>query len=402
MDQLVPKFKKAGMFSKLDIKDAFHQIELKEESRNITTFITSRGLYRYKRLMFGISCAPEHFQKTLERILLPCDGVVNFIDDIIVYGVNDVEHNTRLKKVLDVLTQNDILLNRNKCVFNVKTIQFLGHELSASGIKPLDKYVKVVEDFREPTTIEEVQSFLGLINYVNKWIPDMSTKSEPIRRLLTLKLDNGKQFVSTEFKSFCDEMGIKIYNTTPYSPQQNGEVERQNRDILKRIKISQSEKSDWYKDLLLYLTMYSTPHSTTGKTPSELFFGRLFRDKIPCIAGIENQFDLEVRDHDKIMKEKGKIIADRKRKAEVTDIGIGEKLYVKNMVKENKLTTEFNPVPHTVLSSKRNECNVRNDETGREFRRNVIHLKRVEGNWKVCESKDDTLSTDNEELMIPE
>lgn len=188
MDQLLPKFKKARVFSKLDIKDAFHQVEISEDSRDITTFITGKGLYRYKRLMFGISCAPEHFQKILERILLPCDGVVNFIDDIVVYGESNSEHDARLNKVLVLLKENNILLNQNKCVFNVKSIKFLGHELSVDGIKPLASYVKVVENFREPSSIEEVQSFLGLINYVNKWIPNMATKSEPLRRLLTLKL----------------------------------------------------------------------------------------------------------------------------------------------------------------------------------------------------------------------
>lgn len=104
----------------------------------------------------------------------------------------------------------------------------------------------------------------------------------------SITADNGKQFTSEEFKAFAQELGIKIFNTIPYWPQQNGEVERQNRDILKRLKISQSQKSDWRNDLLQYLMMYnSTPHSTTGKSPSELFYGRQFRDKIPSAIDIE-------------------------------------------------------------------------------------------------------------------
>lgn len=69
MDNLLPKIKKAQYFSKLDIKNAFHRVEIHPNSRHLTTFITSKGLYRYKRLMFGITCAPELFQKMLERIL---------------------------------------------------------------------------------------------------------------------------------------------------------------------------------------------------------------------------------------------------------------------------------------------------------------------------------------------
>lgn len=81
MTQFLPKLIKLCIFSKLDIKDAFHQVEIKEDCRDITTFKISKGLFRYKRLMFGISGAPEHFQKIMERMLLPCKGVVNFIDE---------------------------------------------------------------------------------------------------------------------------------------------------------------------------------------------------------------------------------------------------------------------------------------------------------------------------------
>lgn len=770
MAQLIPKFRKATLFSKLDIREAFHQVEISEDSRNITTFITGKGLFRYKRLMFGISCAPEHFQKILERMLLPCEGVINFIDDIIVFGSDEHEHNTRLQNVLEVLKQNNVLLNEEKCIYKTDRIEFIGHELTPGGIKPLDKYIKGIEDFREPKTIEEIQSFLGLINFIGKWIPNLATLTEPLRELLRLKLhkntditkywkqeqnksflelkkslgsiktlgyfdicdqtqviadaspfglgavliqcdskgprviaygnktlsdvekrycqtekealaivwavehfrmylyglkefdlitdhkplevifgtrskpcprierwvlrlqsynykikyqsgklniadpfsrlcpqvnsnsfdeefhinqivqfarpvavsfqaikdasqidsefqmvkkgimhgewdnkvnhykifdtelwlhdevllrgnklviplklrqqvleaaheghpgivamkgrlrtkvwwpridkdvetmvkscksctlvsgpnppmpmkrrilpsqawvdvaadflgplpsgdylfvvvdyysrykeirpmksitsqdtvdvliemfsrlgipvsitvDNGRQFTSEVFKTFCHELNIHIFNTIPYWPQQNGEVERQNRDIVKRLKISQNLKSNWKKDLLYYLMMYnSTPHSTTGKSPSELFFNRTFRDKIPYLLDIEHmQTDLEVRDKDAEMKEKGKIEGDRKRNAQEDYLDVGEKVYVKNMIKENKLTSNFNPTPHTVTSANGSDINIRNDITGHEYKRNIVHLKRVEGEWRVLNKEGEDKSQD--------
>lgn len=123
---------------------------------------------------------------------------------------------------------------------------------------------------------------------------------------LTITADNGRQFVSEEFKTFCTELGIKIFHTIPYSPQQNDEVERQNRDILKRLRISQGLKSDWQKNLLEYLMMYNiTPHSTMGRTPSDYFYGK-FRDKISSLnVGVASN-DSEVRHHDKKMKYKRK------------------------------------------------------------------------------------------------
>lgn len=168
MNEMLPNFRQAKYFSRLDIKNAFHQVEIDPDSRYITTFSTNKGLFRYKRLMFGISCAPEIFQKVLERMLLGCEGTANFIDDIIVYGPDELVHDKRLHKILEVLKENDVLLNKRKCIYKTKKVEFLGHELSEEGVKPLEKYMKVIQTSRRPTTIGEVQSFLGLVNFVGK------------------------------------------------------------------------------------------------------------------------------------------------------------------------------------------------------------------------------------------
>ncbi|KAL7291197.1 hypothetical protein TKK_0015038 [Trichogramma kaykai] len=209
MSKLLPSLRGAKYFSRLDIKDAFHQIEIHKDSRNITTFSTSKGLYRYKRLMFGITCAPEIFQKILEKILLKCDGSINFIDDILVFGADSNEHDKRLEKVQEVLQKNGIQLNRTKCLYRVKKIQFLGHELSENGVKPLSKYIDSVVTTQMPTTIEEVQSFLGLINFVGKWIPNLATLTEPFRELLRLKLNKSVK-IQRYITNKHDEALIKI------------------------------------------------------------------------------------------------------------------------------------------------------------------------------------------------
>ena len=120
MGDFLPHFVGGKYFSKLDVRNAFHQVEISPKSRNITTFITRRGLFRYKRLMFGISCAPEIFQKLMDQILAGCDGCMVFIDDIICYGMTEEQHDQRLTKVLKTLKQWNITLNKEKCVFKVK------------------------------------------------------------------------------------------------------------------------------------------------------------------------------------------------------------------------------------------------------------------------------------------
>ncbi|XP_055604197.1 uncharacterized protein K02A2.6-like [Uranotaenia lowii] len=179
-EDFLPHLAKAKFFSRLDVKNAFHQVEISERSRDITTFITRKGLFRYTRLMFGINCAPELFQKTMEQVLSGCEGCLVFIDDIIV-------HNMRLKKVLQRLREWNVVLNETKCIYGVSEMRVLGHILSAEGIKPDEDKLESIRRFREPKSGEEVRSFLGLVNYISKFIPDVATLTFPLRQLTVQK-----------------------------------------------------------------------------------------------------------------------------------------------------------------------------------------------------------------------
>lgn len=703
-------------------------MEISPESREITTFMTRKGLFRYTRLMFGITCAPEIFQKLLEQILCGLEGVINFIDDIVVFGPTKEVHDIRLRKVLDRLRDFAIILNKDKCKFGVTEVDFYGHNLSAAGIRPLHNKIEAVQEFRTPVDMEEVRSFLGLANYVAKFIPNLATISEPLRRLtkkdvifewgheqqnafdqlknsltsdlvlgyydvkcrtqvvadaspfglgavliqfqngdgriisyasrsltspemnyahtekealalvwaverfhyflfgrrfelvtdhkalkvlfgpkskpctrierwvlrlmsykfqviykpgktniadplsrllrkvseqsgtsdgteeyiqwivsyaepkaitigeieecstndeeinavksaltngnwtekasafkvfgtefcfmgnillrgtriviplalqqqalqlaheghpgmsvmkrrlrsktwwpkmdthveefvkkcrgcilvstpnapeplsrtklpsapwehlaidflgplpsghyllitvdyysryievdvmkkidsgesikrlekifarfglpISVTADNGRQLVSEEFKRYCRTNNIKLITTIPYWPQQNGEVERQNRSLLKRLSICQSEKGNWQEDLQKYLLMYrSTPHSITLKSPAELMFNRNIRDKLPSIE-TDVGADSELRDRDAEMKWKGKEYADRKRHSKTNDIEKGDEVVVKRQIMTNKLATTFEPTVYKVAKRSGSEITV--------------------------------------------
>lgn len=181
------------------------------------------------------------------------------------------------------------------------------------GPLPSGDYILVVVDYY--TRYKEVKTCRTITS--SEIIAVLKDIFSRLGNPVSLTSDNGRQFSSEDFKSFCAERNIRLYNTVPYWPQQNGEVERQNRDILKRLKISQVEKKNWKEALREYMVMYnSTPHTVTGKTPAELFFRRQFRDKLPMIQDMTHlSEDLEMRDRDKELKEKGKEYADRKRRA---------------------------------------------------------------------------------------
>ena len=183
VDEVLYKMNGGKVFSKLDMKYGYHQIELDEESKGITTFTTHKGLYRYKRLMFGINAAPEMYQNVVSQVLSGCAGVANISDDIVVYGRTKDEHDQRLDKVLETLTKKNLTLNKEKCAFGMDQITFMGHTLSSRGIQPTEDRVRALREAGKPTSSAEVRSFLGLVNFSARYIANLATVAEPLRRL---------------------------------------------------------------------------------------------------------------------------------------------------------------------------------------------------------------------------
>ena len=181
VDEILHNLNGSTVFSKLDIKWAFHQVELSEASRPITTFATHKGLFRYKRLMFGVSCAPEMYQRVIQQVLEGCDGVRNIHDDIIVHGQTTEGHDKQLAEAMEGIQSRGLTLNKEKCKFHMSELEVVGHLLSARGIGP--SQAKVVTEARQPESAAEVRSFLGLVNFCARFIPDLATVSEPLRRL---------------------------------------------------------------------------------------------------------------------------------------------------------------------------------------------------------------------------
>eukprot|EP00794_Sanderia_malayensis_P000736 gene736-biopygen16 len=173
----------AKFFSKLDLSQAYHQLELHPDSRYITTFSTHLGLYRYKRLNFGTNASAELFQHTLQQHLHGMAGVQNIADDIIVFGRTRQEHDHALDNCLKRLTEKGLTLNKSKCRFLNTELEFFGQIFSEQGTRPDPRRVQDVLDAAVPQTVSELRSFLGMVNYSSKYIANFATIATPLREL---------------------------------------------------------------------------------------------------------------------------------------------------------------------------------------------------------------------------
>ncbi|XP_065224410.1 uncharacterized protein K02A2.6-like [Planococcus citri] len=218
MDDLAPLLAEATVFSKVDLIRAYHQAELDEESREITTFITHLGLFRYKRLMFGLTCAPEMFQRILEGVLSGLIGVFNFIDDIFVFGKTQEEHDLNLRNLLHRLEEHGLTINPKKCQFRMNEVTFLGHIIKPGVIQPGFDKVASIKEFRSPETPEELRSFIGLVSYVGKFIPHLSTELDLLQRTARespFKWDAADEQAFVHIQSLLsDETHLSLFDPT--------------------------------------------------------------------------------------------------------------------------------------------------------------------------------------------
>ncbi|XP_044747447.1 uncharacterized protein K02A2.6-like [Coccinella septempunctata] len=171
-------------FSKLDLSDAYQQIGLDESSKELTTIVTHKGLYRYNRLTYGIASAPAKFQKIMESLFTGLEGVVVFLDDVLITGKDDNEHLERLRVVLTILKNSGLKVSRPKCKFFQDSIEYLGYIIDKEGLHTSESKTVAIKNAEAPTNVSELKSFLGMVNYYGRFIPNLSTILHPLYELL--------------------------------------------------------------------------------------------------------------------------------------------------------------------------------------------------------------------------
>lgn len=184
LEDVTHKLTGAKFFSILDARSGYWAIKLSEESSLLTTFNTIFGRYRFLRLPFGIVSAQDEFQRRIDETYEGLDGVAGIVDDIIVFGKTKEEHDRNLRAMLNRTRQRGLKLNPEKCHICVTEVSFFGHKLTAEGLKPDPHKVKAVRDMKPPENAAELETILGMVNYLARFAPNLAEMSAPLRQLL--------------------------------------------------------------------------------------------------------------------------------------------------------------------------------------------------------------------------
>jgi hypothetical protein len=200
IDILFDQLAGAQVFSKIDLRSGYHQIKIRPEDIPKTTFTTRYDLFEYLVMSFGLTNVPAHFMYLMNYVFRSefDKFVMVFIDDILIYSRSMEEHEEHLRIVLQRLRDHQLYAKFSKCEFWIKEVPFLNHVVSPEGITVDPDKVKEVLEWKPPTTVSEVRSFLGLADYYRWFIPNFSKIVKPITELLK----KGNKYL---WSKACDE-----------------------------------------------------------------------------------------------------------------------------------------------------------------------------------------------------
>ncbi|WVZ49546.1 hypothetical protein U9M48_000893 [Paspalum notatum var. saurae] len=271
IDILFDQLDGAKVFSKIDLRSGYYQIKIRGEDIPKTAFSTRYGLYEYLVMSFGLTNAPAFFMYMMNSVFMnELDKfVVVFIDDILIYSKSEEEHKEHLRIVLNRLREHKLYAKFSKCAFWLKEVSFFGHILSEEGVAVDPSKVKDVLNWKQPETVTEIRSFLGLVGYYRRFIKDFSKTAKPMTSLTKKECEGQLQTT----------LGTKLIRSSAYHPQTSGQVERVNQileDMLRACALTYSTK--WDECLPLAEFAYNNSYQKSLEmAPFEALYGRRCR-----------------------------------------------------------------------------------------------------------------------------
>ncbi|KAK2719301.1 hypothetical protein QYM36_004948 [Artemia franciscana] len=182
-DEAIQKHEGAKFFTKLDARHGYWSLVLDEESSELTTFATPFGRFKFRRMPFGLISAQDEFQRRMEEAFEGVPGFSVIVDDIIISGKSETEHDVNTRAALTRARERTVKLNKAKCILKSESIPYFGHVISKDGIHPDPNKVNALKEMPRPRNREELQTLLGMLNYLSRYIPNLSSQNEPLRTL---------------------------------------------------------------------------------------------------------------------------------------------------------------------------------------------------------------------------
>ena len=184
LEEALAEIPNAKYFSKLDAQSGYWQLKLDDKSSYLTTFNTPHGRYRFKRLPFGLVCAQDYFQMKMDQIFEGIQGVTPLVDDVLIAGSTQEEHDKTLMKALERARERNLKLNPEKLTVGVQQVDYFGHLVTSEGLKPDPTKVNAIVNMPAPTDKKELSTILGMITYLSKFSPSLSETTKPMRDIL--------------------------------------------------------------------------------------------------------------------------------------------------------------------------------------------------------------------------
>ena len=183
---MIDNLKGAQYFASLDLISGYHQLKIADDHKERTAFTTPCGFFHYVKMPFGLKNAVSDFQRTMEKALGPLlmKSCCCYLDDIIVFGSTKEELYENLAKVFEALKKANLILKPKKCKFLLENLDFLGFSISKEGVRCSDKHIKDVLDWPKPSNVKELQIFLGLCNYLRRFVPGFAHLASGLTKLL--------------------------------------------------------------------------------------------------------------------------------------------------------------------------------------------------------------------------
>ena len=189
IEEIATRLNGAKLFSVFDASNGFWQVELDEESSMLTTFNTPFGRYRWKRMPFGINSAPEVWQRRMREHIEGLKGVEVIADDFVIVGYGNTpaewqsDHDQNVRAFLNRCRERNLKLNEKKARLRQQEVPFIGHVLTPEGLKPDPCKVEAIVQMPDPTDVHSLRRFLGMVNYLAKFLPRLSDETEVLRKL---------------------------------------------------------------------------------------------------------------------------------------------------------------------------------------------------------------------------